>query len=226
MGTLTLTELEAEIRANLGNRTDLDSRLPRILSLAQEVIMRAHPFSEMNSEETLTTVADTKTVNLPTNPREVYSVRLIDNSNSRKLRYIPLRQWDRRAPYPEHYTTGRPSLYTLYNDKIELWRIPDAAYTIYCRCNLMPTEFSSDSDVASDLENKDDLLIAIATEYCFRSLGGDTERIMRWQSVATNGLRNAIKADTQFEDQVISSERARTTVTDDYWLNPFIRRAP
>ena len=173
MGTLTNTELQDEIRYNLGNRTDLDTRLQRFLNLAQIRVARLHDFDELKALMTNTTnyVDDStdKFLVVPTRLRKVFSLRLIDGSNSRKLDMVTPRMWDRVIPKPDYYSRGRPSKFVRWGDNLEFWRVPDAEYDLELRCTLWPTPFSTGSQT-SDLDQKDDALIALGTSLAFTSL--------------------------------------------------------
>lgn len=224
MGTLTRSELEAEIRASLGNRTDLNSRLPRILNMTQDLITRIWPWSELEDSVTGTTVDGTKTITFSTRNRDVYSFLLLDGTRSRKVKYIPLRLWDKKIPYPEQYTEGRPEFYTSYGSTLEMWRIPDDAYSYIIRRVKWPTNFTSASDVASDLEHKDDIIIALAVSYAFRTLG-NIEKADSWGRTGGFGLKQAIEEDEGKSDYAISAEYI-SNISDDYWLNPWVRDMP
>lgn len=224
MGTLTRSELEAEITSNLGERTDVSSRLPSILNIAQERIDRAHSFPELETSVELSSTASTKTLDLPTTPRDVISARLEDSSNSRKLAFIPPRRWDRFFPYPETYTEGRPSHYTVWGDTMELWRVPDDDYSILVRYISRPTAFSSGSDIASDFLGKDDIIIAFATGWLFRSLGSE-DKARSWESQGMKALNIAIHEDKIRTDYSVSSETPDYSVGN-YWAMPFVRNNP
>ena len=147
MGTLTLDNIKTEMRASLGGRTDLDSRLTTVINLAQMRIARKHRWEELEALYTNTTAftstpASDKFLALPANVRDIYSVRLIDGSNSRKLTRVPNRTWDKRLPEPEYYATGRPTLYTLRRNIMELWKVPDAAYSLEAFGIFWPATFS------------------------------------------------------------------------------------
>jgi len=225
MGTLKRSELEEEIRKNLGGRTDLNDRLVRFLNIAQDRITAAHDFRELRKLSTTTTTADDKYIGLPSAPRQIYSLRLIDGTLSRKLTLVPARDWDRVIPYPEALSTGRPTKYTIWQSTIELYRIPDDTYTLELRWLASPTAFSSDSDVVSDFNEKDGVIIAYATSWAFASLG-DKERAAYWYTIGKQMLGEAILRDQPYEDMDIAPgfEQFKGAVySSDYWANPFIK---
>jgi len=174
---------------------------------------------EMKETVSGSTVADTGTIDLQTRTRDIYSFRLLDGTLSRKLIYIPLRKWDQQVPLTSSLTTARPTHYTFYKNVLEMYRIPDAAYSYKIRRAKYVTAFDADSDVVSELEEKDDILIALAMAWAFHGLG-EKEKANSWFAIATNLMGKAVKEDKKFSDfeSPIGSGQQRVR---DYWLNPF-----
>jgi hypothetical protein len=80
MGTLTYSEIEAEVKAALGDRTDLDSRLTAIINITQMRIARMKRWEELeaiftNSIGNTGVLTTDKEVALSTNFRDMYSLR-------------------------------------------------------------------------------------------------------------------------------------------------------
>ncbi len=236
MAALTLADFRTEGRANLGNRTELasdDTRVNRFLNKAQERIVRRTRFRELNINESITlsftgTLATDKifaysSFSGETNPRTFYSLRVIDGASSEKLTYVPHRAWDKTFPYPESLATGRPSRYTRYASQLEFWRIPNAAYTVEVRMATWPTDLTTTSQV-SDLLNKDDLIIWMATHVGFLSLGN--------RKSAANALSEY--RDVWAEARIEEMENPdfsrvpddRNIERQDYWADPFVRSSP
>ena len=224
MGTLTLSDMKDEIRSNLGNRTDLDSRLVRFVYFAQDMICRQFEFPELEEKTTDTISQGDTTYTLTSRPRSIRSVRLIDGTLSRKLEYINIGDWDKLLPKPDEWTEERPTHYTYWQNKLEFWRIPDNTYTIFIRWSKWPTALSDDSDT-SDYENKDDVIVALATAWAFKSIG-DKDRMYFWANAAWDQLESAILAESQQPDREIVPIPELKTVLGDYWRDPFVRRAP
>jgi len=229
MGTLTLTQLKTEVRSALGNRTDLDDRLTIMLNLAQMRIARRNRWEEL---ETLNT--DNLTYNnddddrflaKPANTRDIHSFVLLDGANSRKLKRRSPRMWDAIVAKPEYFSRGRPSHYVLYREIIELFRMPDSAYSVRLRISLWPTSFSDSSPTAtSDLDHKDDMLIALSNSYAFSTLG-DTERAGRWWVIYSNMLKDALREEEQEADldRLPEAEMRAEVMQGEPWLDPFAR---
>jgi len=237
MGTFTLAELRTEVKAGLGNRTEFVSDNTRIdiwIHKAQTRIARRIRCPELNvlEEHTATytgTVATDKFIPFSaltnTNPRDILSVRVIDGTESKKLRYVPFRLWDRRIPYPDSLTTGRPSHYTKFQKKLELWRIPSQSYVYAIRMRTWPTALTA-AGTASDLDEKDDAIIAMAKYYGFLSAGNTTGR-----NEAIAEFRDVIK-DARLEDldepdfDAVEPHVGGSQEVNEYWIDPFVREMP
>lgn len=233
MGTLTLTELKGEIQAALGNRTTQSSvtaRLTRVLNMSQTRLARAYTWRELNTVLSLTTsfsgdLSADKFITVSENVRDYLSLVLVDGTSSVKLKYKPYRAIDREVPYPEQYTRRRPRIYTRFQGKLEIIPIPDAAYPINARVILWPTAFVDSSDVPSDLDNKDDLLIALAVSW-FHMTFNDIDSANKWWRVYMNGLALAVAEDQDnpdYDAQPSSSLDTNYVESQEPWADPFVR---
>lgn len=229
MGTLTLTQLKAEVKSNMGERDDVDDRLTRALNLAQTRIARSYLWSELRSsvDDNLSftsTPADDKKYTLPTNVRKLLSVRIIDsNYRSRKLRRLTYGRFDKLIPEPERYTVGIPSVYVRYGATIELWRAPDQAYQILLRLLIWPTAFSDgDLSATSTLEQKDDMLIALATAYLNNSFGKE-QRAAYWWRIYRRMFEEAKENEDSEPDLDITPSADIPVGPPEYWKDPFIK---
>ena len=230
MGILTLTELKAELRANLGNRTDLNDRLTTILNLCQIRIARPRAWAEFDSrqEATLASTGDAKAdkfLALPTNTRSIFSVRMIlGTSESRLLTRRTYKQFDKNIPEPQYYARGKPTIYTVFKNSMELWKVPDDEYPITIRGTVWPTAFSDSLlSATSDLDHKDDMLVALATSWAFQSLrqGDDAAR---WFGIFNAMYKDAVSEDNENPDlDLIPERQIITSPSAEYWLNPFIK---
>src|SRR5687768_2599191 len=176
---LTVAQYKTEIRSAFGNRTDLDGRLSIVLGLAQKMLARMHDFDELRLRATISTAvtgsaANDKIISLSTlfpagveaQLRKIYSIRLFaSGAQSRKLQKIIPRRWDTLVPEAEFYSRGKPTHYVLWKkNEIELWRVPDAVYTMHFRYLIWPATVGADGTTLT-LENVDDLLINLACSY-------------------------------------------------------------
>jgi len=229
MGTLTLTQLKTEVRSGLGGRTDLDTRLAIILNIAQMRINRKYRWEELEriTSGTLTYNNDDndRYVALPTSTRDIHSFVVLSGANSRKLDGRTTRQWDAFVAKPEYFSRHLPSDYVRYKDRLEIFRMPDQAYSYRIRHDVWASAFSDASpSVTSDLDHKDDLLIALALSYSFSSLG-DSTRASRWWVIYSNGLNDAVGEEVEKPD-IAPAPQANLRdwgSSSEPWKDPFIR---
>ena len=228
LGTLTLTELKAEVTSSLGNRSDIAPRLTRILNLAQQRVARLHDFQDMqqtttgNFTITSSEVAD-KIMSLAS-LREIYSFRLLDLSESIKLKQVSTRQWDQTVPMPEYFSRDVPSHYTIWANQAELWPVPDKAYPYLIRWTSWPTAFTDSSpNATSDFLAKDELLIVLASAYVMDSLGKISDADSKYKVVGQLFLEaktmDSTKPDLEFAPTREIFNGAVTTA--EYWRDPF-----
>jgi len=228
MGTLTGAQMESEIKANLGNRDDLDSRLYRFLNWAQEYIARQWNFRELQEiDTTCDTVASQAYISQPTGIKNLISIRVLDGTSSRKLVYIPRREFDKWIAKPDEYTEGTPSHYTSWGSRFYLWRIPDAIYQTEIQYEKWPTEFAAASSATSDLMKLDQCIIHLATAHALASLKDMGGAFNYHTAQGEKLLAVAIKNDKQlFSDEEIKPDYSLSKSGPEYYADPFIRRQP
>lgn len=237
MGTLTTTELIDEVSTHLASRSDVtDSRIVRALNMAQEYLARTKDYEELRAVITGTftiTASPGSDKFLPfsslsiTNPHEIYSFRVITaDGRSRKLHYRTTRTFDRLIPEPEFYARGIPDVYIVWNDKFELWRVPDEAYDFEIRITKFATALSVGAGGAkSDFREKDDLLVFLGVSWLFGQLG-EYDRMGLFFSMFNTRAKQAELKEARRPDQDIISDAggADSIVTiGEPWANPFIR---
>lgn len=222
MGTLTFTELQDELRAGLGGRTDLDTRLGRIVNLAQQRLARLHDFDEMKVIST-TTVVNTpsdndKYITLP-DVREVYSIVLVDGSNSQKLTQRTTRYWDTLLPKPEYWARDRPRDYTIWGSTtVEIWPMANATYTLRLRWSKWPTALTGSA--TSEFLQKDEILIELSLSYAYRNLGKE-EDAAKHEAIAMRLIGEAETMDSQLPDLDIMPITGQMSRHPQYWNDPF-----
>ncbi len=232
MGTLTLSDLQDELRGHLGNRTDLTTtKLTRALNLTQQRMSRLHKFRELQTTITgifpytgvLTTdkfITYASITNRTIDEFISITVFLTDLSQARKLEQWTPRQYDERVPAGELFTTRIPDVYILWNDKLELFPIPDQEYGAYLRLYLKPQPLVNAGDV-SDLDEKDDLIIFLTTSYLFGRLG-EYDRANQFFSIYKDEFNNAMSDDQDYSDLDIKPRHIGKSVgMVDYWKDPF-----
>lgn len=234
MGELDRDALSDEVKVNLGRPTDdttIDTRINRQLQLAQIRIARAHPWTDLytSDNEAITATGvpgDSIYTNFPTNLKDIYSLRVksTNETEARKITWVPQRQWDQLVGESSLISAGEVTHYTRWGTTIEWFRIPSTNFTLYRRYTKWPTDFASGSAV-SELDNKDDIIIAFTTSVLFQSIGHG-EDAARWFVIANSLLTQAINEEMQKPDisrmfRGASEERGQSNI--DPWRDPFVR---
>jgi hypothetical protein len=136
---------------------------------------------------------------LPTNLKDIYSLgRLVTATEIVKIVYVPQRQWDQLLG-GQPTQTGDVFHYTRWGTSLLEWyKVPTAIFTLLRRYSKWPAEFANDS-AKSNLERKDDVLIAFATSWMFRSLG-QLEESVGWHAEGQALLAAAIVEDQSQPD--------------------------
>lgn len=235
MGTLTLTELKEEVKANLGNRADLDTRLTRFINRAQiEIAKEKTKFEELEVSEdktlTYTGVPETDKVLAfssltNSNPHKIWSIRVIDGLTSWKLKYVANRKFDILVPNSAADAVEKPTHYTIWQRRFEWFRVINQAYLIRIRMSKWPTALSDASPSGlSDLSEKDDLIISKATALAFQSLG-EKAKYDAWNGTYEDYLDKCIINDSMVPDAILTPTPAEDSswVGGNYWADPFVQ---
>lgn len=125
MAITTYTELQDAI-ANWLDDSTLTERIPEFIELAEAEFQRILRVPEMEEAGTLTCVAGTQTVALPTGFRDTSAVWLSSSYNT-LLNRMPLGVL--QSTYADQ-VSGRPAAYAIADEKLWLGPIPDSDYTI------------------------------------------------------------------------------------------------
>lgn len=231
MGTLTYAELEEEVRSALGGRTDLDSRLTRFLNLGQTRIARLSRWEELEqiTTGTLPFTADPdadKFLTLDSDIRDVYTVRILDGTESIKLSRRTFRQFDRLVPNPGALTRRKPQIYVVWAGKIEFFPVQDKAYDYEIRSVKWPTAFDGTANQKSDLDNKDDLIIAATMIYIYRAQQ-DFEQAEKWTGILRELYREAKTEESEMPDlDPLPGPGVAAHGVPEYHKDPFAKRMP
>jgi len=229
MGTYQLSTLRSDVRSNLGNRTDItDTEIDRAINLAQMRVARRWLWEELERsyDATLPDTGDAeadKKISFDNNFREVYSFRLIiGEGQSRKLTQLPPRQFDASIPEPEYYARRKPLYYTVWNNVAEVWPVQDDTYKAIVRASVWPNELVNDSDL-SELDRKDDILIAFATSWLFEQKGF-SEESTKWFRIGRSMLENALSEEETLPDRELKAPvNYPRRQPGEYWRDPFFK---
>ncbi len=213
-------------------RSDKDSEIAVYLNWGQIKVARAHTFSYMVKEKYMTTTDGTETEAFPSTMKSFYSLRVQTSGYKRKLINRTTRTKDIRVPYPGGEFEGCPIFYNPWGRSFELSPIPDAAYTIYLRCEVWPTDMATGD--ASDLLNMDDMLCEYGAWQLAKSLNLEKETA-RFRGEFGSSLAKVIKVDTKDiggEEQLIAQPFADGSLmlapgeASDYWKKASFIRSP
>jgi hypothetical protein len=190
----TYTELKDAI-ADWLDRSDLTSRIPDFIALAEARINRELRIRPMEVRSTMYTTADQQYFQLPGGYIQMRNIQLNTNPTT-PLEYITPEMLDRLYGST---TTGKPRAYTLIGDEIQLAPIPDSAYQVEMAFyeKFTPLGDGSAGTVTSNwlTANAPDVLLYGALMEAEPFIKND-ERIPVW----LNGYSNAINK-LQQQDQ-------------------------
>jgi len=125
MALSTFTELKDAV-ADWLDRSDLTTRIPDFIALAEARINREIRIRPMEVRSIMYTTSGQKYFNLPGGYIQMRNIQLNTNPTT-PLEYITPEMLDRLYGSS---TTGKPRAYTLIGDEIQLAPIPDSAYTL------------------------------------------------------------------------------------------------
>lgn len=173
MANEVLDNLSRDGSATTRSGVTLSTMAVRWLNRAQRQIARKYDMLFKTS--TSSTVDGQQTYSFPSNLRAVFSIKLESGINSRKLTCVMPWEFDNLVPLPSNDTETISKYYVPYkaSNQFELYKIPDAAYTLRMRHSIWPTDLATDSsntDYAAFNIDLDDALIFLATSYGFKYL--------------------------------------------------------
>lgn len=232
MGDLTFSELREQIHLNLEQRSELYNQIPAWINQAQTRIARAHRWEELKRLwfYTLTVGADTieqryldRVIELPlASIRDIYTLRIITNDGrSETIELITPKQMDANNPEPEYYARNKPTHAAFYGKYLELNRAPDEAYKLRARMDIWPAPLgTSQPDNKSNLEQKDDVIIQLATSLGWQ--GTDREKSNHAYNIASRMLSEAVAEERERPGMDIQPSFENDEAVGEYWRNPWI----
>lgn len=230
MGLLTLRQFVAEIGTLVGVRTDLTpARIIKALNQAQDKISQYQDFKELQEYVTTYTnytgvPASDKFLPYSSGWKNVHSIVLQDGTDSRKLKQIPWRKFDRMYPSPESVAPYIPLEYADWNQQLIFMPVPNAVYPLQVRVTFLPAPFVSTTaglNATSLFNGKDDILIAFACAYLWRGYGR-YDKANEWDTTGAAELKLAAKADGNRPDLDTADIARDSGLAGSYWANPFI----
>jgi hypothetical protein len=125
MSLANYSDLQTSV-ANWTHRSDLTSLIPDFVTMAEARISRDLRLRRQITSGTLTCVAGTQSVALPSDWLEFENLS-VETNPSRQLVYVPIEHLD--AKYPTNYS-GVPAVFTIEGDNVLFGPTPDSAYVI------------------------------------------------------------------------------------------------
>jgi len=252
-GHLTIAEVIDEIDRNLGSRGSTDdpgyTRIRRHIDLAMTRIAREDDWVDLQREVAVTTAfTGVPATDAVFNPhaliltaashdvRLIYSMCIIEGeSTDHKLIQLMPRQWDLMFPDPTSGYSVAGSLaeithYVMWDKlKVQLYRVPGAAVPLRIRYGIWPRAiYGIDGTSNLDLENKDELVIVLATHNLFQSLGMREDA--KQYFAIYNDLLDRAKKDNSLNPDAsrvpVRLSEAGNSSPGNYWSDPFTKEMP
>ena len=192
MAISTFAELKTAVDNWLA-RTDLTSRVPEFIALAEARMSRECETLSQEKRVTATLVSGDEYVSLPTDVRKIKHVRLNTNPIT-ILQYMPPQSIDREYPSTG---SGKPRMYTIVGSEIYFRPAPDSGYTAEILYLSGIDSLASDDQTTTLLLRHPDLYLhgSLAEAYGFLL---DETRQVHHDNIFTRVL-SEVKAD---EDRV------------------------
>lgn len=212
----------------------LQNRLIDFLNWGQERICRAYNFDELNILNTSVMTIEGQ-LSYPiigssgggwnlTLPKDIESIRLIDDQNSIKLERFHVRKFDQKFPYPTNFAFQDPRIYCLRGLNVELFRIPDQAYSLYITYPAWPTPFTiANTTQVSDFYYKDQLIITASILEGYLHFA-EYDQVKVWEAEFQLKLKEAIHAEGDIDWEPHASEFKSAKggyQSGEPWLDPY-----
>jgi len=170
--TMNRTQLIAQVKLNIGNRTDLDSRIDEWLDWSIEDIASVRNWRSMKvwDTDTLKTREGGMHYSLPPLVKDFLRVKYIDGSMTRTLRYIDPDHYHRLYPHPETTGNGFPAIYTWEGDYLEIYPLASVSNKpIHMFIAKWPPPFDDDANLCP-FDRLDKVVVARASYYAHQAL--------------------------------------------------------
>ena len=231
--SLTYKNLQQKVHLRL-NKSDGRAVLAvkEAVNNAQRVLARAHDFDELMVQDITNafTIASQKTYDWEddwglTRPKDVYSIRYMDETNSIKLTYVSPRTLDEYNPYPEGSGVLSPKWYTQRGKDFDLIPVPEEVKALYILYSQWPEDLSGDDDTSPYDDNLEDVIVALSTDIANSILeGGAQDWVQRAQAL----LGTSRHEEVERPDRVWVARPFQPTIVPygEYWKDPFVKRNP
>lgn len=226
---MTLTEARIRVNNNTGSDVE-DSVIDVALRHAQKLVALMLPFSELEQKLDFSLIGGQSTYSIEGDlgiadmrNRMFYSIHYLKTSDAPKVRYLTPVAWD-TIVLPHRNLVGYPFYYTMWGGNIEIWKVPDATYSLQFRYYNWPT-FPASVGASFIPGNVDECIEAYATSIIFMSL--EEEKTSGYWFTLGNKFMKVNFGDKvkllNFEQTQKSLASSNST---NYWADPFSNRMP
>jgi hypothetical protein len=229
-GNTTFGEIKRQVLINF-NKPDGRTMLvvEQAINNALKTIARVKDFDELKVLDITNafTALEVKSYHIVndlnlTRPKDIYSIRLMDEGNSRKLNFVIPGKLDDVIPYPELTGFGKSNWYTRRGRYLELFRIPDAIYPLYIQYSQWPAIMVANEDEIPFV-NIDDVIVELASDMALSKLEGGG--MGDWAQRAQQLLGLAVQEETTRPDEVVIAAQfnSKQRQLGEYWADPFYK---
>lgn len=224
-------EYRDKIRRNVGrDDTDTDLKIIDAFNDAMDIVASVTEMESLKATLTVQLYEGIGTYELSEfdmdDVKHIYTVVINDGTQSYDpMRYMTQNTWDEEVNPYIHSLTGRPTLFTLFDDVFYFAGVPDDDYECIIRFLYWPAKVLSIlSEV--DVTSFDSPLISMATAFTWLKLE-EIELYREWMTKA--GQENKIfRMDSMKVVDFMGKANTRRVVSvgPNYWADPFSRSAP
>lgn len=185
MALANYTDLKASLASWL-HRSDLTAQIPDFIAMCEGTFNRRLRLRAMETQTTLSTVAGTRSVALPSRYRQMKRIYLTNDS--------PALTFMTTEDIYKFTTTGQPKFYSIEGENVLFGPIPNAVYSV-------PINYFAAFQALSDLNATNWVLTNAPDIYLYGSLAAaepyilNDERLPMWKTLFEKAI-----ADQQTED--------------------------
>lgn len=207
---MNLIQLRTEVLNHGFDPNVFSSRINQYINDALNLVCRRVDYYVDEVAYDFTTTANTSTYPLPANWARMRSLR--DTNRQAELWAVLLRDIDR-----SDVTTGQPVFYAMNGAGVQLFPIPDGAYSLELRYWTMPPALVNDTDVPTVPADWHHMLWVYATWMCYEA-EDDAQMGQYWMQRFQNELAQ-FAADQKFPNSDMPTQ-ARGMWDQDTSLTP------
>jgi hypothetical protein len=234
----TLQDFINNVTGHLGNRSGgvignqtMAASVTASVNTALYKILKAYRIPAFERNLTVTTVSGTYLYDLPildgssnvVRIRSISTVRYGSTTVTSGIKLIKMSDAlrDEKFPVIDTTVTGNPIYYTIFNNKFELYPIPNEAGTLYIRCDIWHNDMTLLTEYSPLGPEWDDAIEEFATADCFAKLQQTLDANL-WMKNFKDTVRNtkyALTEEPDWSPTVFGSYRSSVNPIND----PFVR---